>query len=155
MKILLTLAVILVVLVIAFFGRIYWQNAQVPALGHQAGQFTPLSANPNGVSTQTDDPSKQVEPWPFKGDEEETMQSIKAAVRAYGEAEIVREESDYLRVVFITPTMRYRDDAEFYLDSATRQVHFRSASRAGKSDLGLNRQRHERLTDLYQRDLSR
>lgn len=151
MKILMIVVVTLLALLIAFFGLIYWQNAQVPTLGHQAGQFTPLSNNPNGVSTQTDDASKRVEPWPFKEDQPATMQAIKEAVAAYGEAEVVTEERDYLRVVFITPRMRYRDDAEFHLDATTGQVHFRSASRAGKSDLGLNRLRHERLTELYMR----
>jgi uncharacterized protein (DUF1499 family) len=151
MKILMTIVVTLAILLAAAFGYIYWQNGQVPELGHSAGQFAPLSPNPNGVSTQSSDPAKQVEPWPFKDDEQATMQAIKDAVNAYGGAEIVREEPDYLRVVFVTPRMRYRDDAEFYLNSETREVHFRSSSRAGKSDLGLNRQRHEQLTGFYQR----
>mgnify|MGYP003638269591 FL=1 len=79
------------------------------------------------------------------------MRAIREAVAAYGGAEIMREEADYLRVVFVTEKMRFRDDAEFYLDAETRQVHFRSASRAGKSDMGLNGKRYERLTELYNR----
>ncbi len=151
MKILKIAVLIVLVLVIAAFAYLYWQNSQVPQLGHTDGRFTPLSDNPNGVSTQTDDPAKRVEPWPFRGDQASTLQAVKDAVEAYGGAEIVTEEPDYLRVVFVTPRMRYRDDAEFHLSAETQQVHFRSASRAGKSDLGLNRQRHERLTELYQR----
>lgn len=151
MKILRAVLLIVLALIAAAFVFIYWQNSQVPQLGHSDGRLTPLSSNPNGVSTQTDDPAKRVEPWPFKGDRAMTMQAVKAAVDGYGGAEIVTEEPDYLRVVFVTPRMRYRDDAEFYLSAETQQVHFRSASRAGKSDMGLNRQRHERLTELYLR----
>lgn len=151
MKILMIIVLVLLTLLAVGFGFIYWQNSQVPALGHTGGQFTPLSGNPNGVSTQTIDADAVVDPWPFKADRATTMQAIKDAVAAYGGAEIVQEDVDYLRVVFVTPTMRFRDDAEFYLNSDSREVHFRSASRAGKSDLGLNRQRHERLTELYGR----
>lgn len=151
MKILMIIVLVLLTLLAVGFGFIYWQNSQVPALGHTGGQFTPLSGNPNGVSTQTIDANAVVDPWPFKADRTATMRAIKDAVAAYGGAEIVQEEVDYLRVVFVTPKMRFRDDAEFYLNSDSREVHFRSASRAGKSDLGLNRQRHERLTELYLR----
>jgi uncharacterized protein (DUF1499 family) len=136
MKILVIVLLIIVSLVAAAFGFIYWQNSQTPELGHTDGLLTPL-----------------ILPWQFKADQAMTMQSIKDALADYdgAETEIVREDADYLRVVFVTPTMRFRDDAEFYLNADTREVHFRSASRAGKSDLGLNRQRYERLTELYLR----
>lgn len=151
MKILMIIVLVLVTLVAVAFGYIYWQNSQVPELGVRDGQLAPLSGNPNGVSTQTDDTSKAVAPWPFKTDQSATMDAIKATVAAHGGGEIVTEQADYLRVVFTTPKMRFRDDAEFYLDRDDRLVHFRSESRAGKSDLGLNRQRHEQLTTLYAR----
>ena len=151
MKILMIVVVVLLALVAAAFGYIYWQNSQVPTLGHDHGQLTPLSNNPNGVSTQAADPKKAVDPWPFKADRAATMEAIKDALAAYGGAETVREEADYLRVVFVTPTMGFRDDAEFYLDEENRLVHFRSASRAGKSDMGLNRERQIALTGFYAR----
>ncbi len=153
MKILIIVLLVIVALVAAGFGFIYWQNSQVPQLGHTGGQLAPLGGNPNGVSTQASDADAVVDPWPFKADQTTTMQAIKQAVATYSgaEAELVQEEADYLRVVFVTRTMRFRDDAEFYLNADTREVHFRSASRAGKSDMGLNRQRHERLTELYSR----
>lgn len=146
-----TVFIVIVALLVAGFAFIYWQNSRVPELGHQAGQLTPLSDKPNGVSTQTADPEKRVMPWQFKTDQAITMSAIKNAVAAYGGAEVVKEDADYLRVVFVTEKMRFRDDAEFYLDPQTKEVHFRSASRAGKSDMGLNRKRHERLTELYNR----
>lgn len=140
-----------IVLLGAGFAYIYWQNSQIPELGLSKGQFTPLGNNPNGVSTQASDPAKRVPTWPFKQDQAATMQAIKNAVAAHGGAEPVSENSDYLRVVFVSAKMRFRDDAEFYLDADSQTVHFRSASRAGKSDLGVNRQRYEKLTELYNR----
>jgi uncharacterized protein (DUF1499 family) len=48
--------------------------------------------------------------------------------------------------------MKYHDDVEFYIDSIAQQVHFRSASRAGYSDRGLNRQRYEALAMSYEKN---
>lgn len=138
-----------VVVVLLFVSVIYTQNARVPSLGHDNGQLKPLSKDPNGVSTQTDDPSKRVEPWAFRGDRATTLKAVQYAVAQYGNAETKTVQDDYLYVVFVTPLMRYRDDAEFYLDESTQQVHFRSKSRAGKSDLGLNKKRFGQLTEYY------
>lgn len=139
-----------IALIALAFIVIYTQNARVPTLGHDGGQLKPLNKDPNGVSTQTDDPAKRVQPWPFKSDRSSTMQAVRKAVELYGNVEVQTQQDDYLYVVFVTKLMRYRDDAEFYLDDKTQQVHFRSKSRAGKSDLGLNAKRFARLTELYQ-----
>ncbi|MFN3581461.1 MAG: DUF1499 domain-containing protein [Pseudomonas sp.] len=144
-----SILIIVLILVIGAFGFIYWQNSRTPQLGHEGGQLKPLSSNPNGVSTQTSDTDKLVSPWGFKDSREETMQALVIAVQEYGGAKVVRQEDDYLYVIFTTPLMRFHDDAEFYLDTDSRLVHFRSASRAGKSDMGLNRKRHEQLAELY------
>lgn len=128
---------------------ILYQNHQAPALGVTDGKFRPLSPKPNGVSTQATDPDKLIEPLPFKTDAAETMRAIKKALDSYGGYEIKAETQDYLRVVFITPTLRFRDDAEFWLDEEERVVHFRSQSRLGHSDLGLNRTRYKALKKSY------
>lgn len=141
---------IVVVLVIAAFAIIYWQNSRAPELGHDDGRLKPLGSRPNAVSTQAREVSKRVEPWPFKDSRETTMAAIMRAVETYGGAEIKSRGDNYLYVVFTTPLMKFHDDAEFYLDESERGVHFRSSSRAGYSDRGLNRQRYERLRELYQ-----
>ncbi len=143
-----TLIVIAVILV-SNFGRIYYQNIQVPALGVTNGKFQPISKKPNNVSTQTDNETKKVSTLPFKDSPETTMAAIKKAVESYGGGTIRHETSDYLYVIFTTNLMKYHDDAEFWLDTENKEVHFRSASRAGYSDMGLNRKRYEALVELY------
>ncbi|HET8903928.1 MAG TPA: DUF1499 domain-containing protein [Saccharospirillum sp.] len=145
-----TVLIILLVLIVLAFVMIYMQNSRAPSLGHNQGRLKPLSGKPNAVSTQADDVARRVAPWPFKADREQTMAAILTAVKEYGGAEVVKQEDDYLYVVFTTDLMKFHDDAEFYLDEDAREVHFRSASRAGYSDRGLNRQRYERLTALYE-----
>jgi Protein of unknown function (DUF1499) len=41
--------------------------------------------------------------------------------------------------------MGFVDDVEFWLDRTANVVHVRSASRLGKSDLGVNRKRVEQI----------
>jgi uncharacterized protein (DUF1499 family) len=64
---------------------------------------------------------------------------------------IIARREDYLHVEYRTK-MGFVDDVEFYLNEQTQTVHFRSASRLGYSDLGVNRKRMEEFTILY-RDL--
>jgi len=58
---------------------------------------------------------------------------------------IVEETGDYLYVEFKSKLMGYVDDVEFYKDDANNAVQVRSASRLGKSDLGVNRKRVEEI----------
>lgn len=144
-KILITL----LVLVAAAFAFIYWQNSQTPTLGVVDGKLSPLGSRPNSVSTQSEGPSKKVETLAMKDSLEATKQSLLSAIDAYGGAEYIAVEDDYIYVVFVTPTMKYKDDAEFWIDTDNKEVHFRSSSRAGYSDRGLNRQRYEQLMISY------
>lgn len=140
---------VMVILIAAGFAIIYWQNSRAPSLGVDNGRLKPLGNRPNAVSTQADDVARRVKPWPFKETREATMAAIIRAVEAYGGAQIKTRDDHYLYVVFTTPLMKFHDDAEFHLDADEQVVHFRSSSRAGYSDRGLNRQRFERLTELY------
>lgn len=144
-----TTLIILAVLIAAFFIRITIENNRVPKLGVTDGKLAPISKKPNNVSTQTDVPQKKVATWAFKDSPEATMAAIKKAVEQFGGATVKEESDDYLYVIFTTALMKYRDDAEFYLDKNEGVVHFRSCSRAGYSDMGLNRTRYNELSELY------
>lgn len=144
-----TYFMIMILLVGITGGIIYWQNNLVPGLGVNDGQLTSLGKRPNDLSTQTDQNDKQALPWPFKDSLPQTMAAIVAAIERYGGGTIKSKSDTYLYVVFTTPLMRFNDDAEFWLDTDQKLVHFRSASRVGYSDMGLNRRRFEQLTDFY------
>ena len=128
---------------------IYYQNSQEPELGVFEGRLKPLGHKPNDVSTQTSDPSKKVETLPFKESLEATKEALIRAVQAEGTGVVREETDDYIYVVFTTPTLRFNDDAEFWLDEENELVHFRSAARAGYSDMGNNRRRYQELRRLY------
>lgn len=109
----------------------------------------PCPKTPNCVSTKSADPRHRIEPIPFAGTPEEARARLLAVLRSYPGAAVVGEDGGRLRVEFTTPLFRYVDDAEFLLDEAEGAIHFRSASRKGTWDLGLNRRRMERVRRLY------
>ena len=47
----------------------------------------------------------------------------------------------YIYVTDITFFFRFRDDFEMYIDNSTNTLNFRSASRVGYGDMGVNRER--------------
>ncbi|PKM57420.1 MAG: DUF1499 domain-containing protein [Firmicutes bacterium HGW-Firmicutes-3] len=143
------IAIIVVVMVSGVFITMFTANNKAPKLGVVEGRLTDMPQSPNAVSSQTTDEDKKVEPFPYKETLKLTKDGIKLAVKAYGNAEIVEEKADYLRLVFTTGLMRYKDDIEFYFDDQNKVVHFRSASRMGYSDMGKNRERYNVLYDYY------
>ena len=55
----------------------------------------------------------------------------------------------YLHVEFTTALLRFVDDVEFLLDPDKKLIHYRSASRIGRSDLGTNRRRMEMIRRAF------
>lgn len=132
------------------FIAIYVQNAKSQlTLGLVGGKLQEIPDKDNAVSTQTMIEGKKIDALPLKEDLSESVKAMKEALAAYGGIEIIEEKSDYLYAVATTGTMKFHDDIEIYFDEAVGVIQFRSASRAGYSDMGLNRTRYEALKDLY------
>jgi len=62
---------------------------------------------------------------------------------------IITEEGSYLHAETRSFLFRFVDDVEFMMDTDSRVIHVRSASRTGYSDLGVNRRRVERLRRAF------
>ncbi len=119
-------------------------------LGVTNGKLADLPHSPNAVSSQTSQSAKQVEALTLKGSAVETKAAIIDCLAKMGGNEIVEQADDYIRTVFTTRLFRFKDDVEFYIDAGEGQVHFRSASRVGYSDMGANRKRYQAFKELYQ-----
>jgi len=57
---------------------------------------------------------------------------------------------DAVRVEFRTRIFRFVDDAQFVFDDKAKTIHFRSASRIGSSDMGVNRRRMEEIRKAFE-----
>ncbi len=61
---------------------------------------------------------------------------------------VVSRTADYLHLTFRSLIFQFVDDVEFQIDLDSNLLHFRSASRWGYSDLGVNRRRMQQITEL-------
>lgn len=77
------------------------------------------------------------------------MDRVERIVRAAPGARVMAREPGYLRAEFRTRLFRFVDDVELLADEGAGVIHFRSASRLGRRDFGVNRRRMERIASLY------
>jgi len=113
------------------------------------GKLPPCPDKPNCVSTQSPDPARAMEPLPFIGGRQESRDRILEIVRSMKRSEIVEVSEAFLHVQFRSRVFRFVDDVIFLFDETERLVHFRSASRVGTYDFGVNRRRMEDISSRY------
>jgi uncharacterized protein (DUF1499 family) len=114
-------------------------------LGVREGKLAPCPSSPNCVSSQCTDPTHQITPLPLTSSPSETLANLKSIIQSLPRTQIITESDDYLYVEFKSALMGFVDDVEFYVDRSANVIQVRSASRLGKSDLGVNRQRIETI----------
>ncbi len=108
-------------------------------IGIQNGQLAACPDSPNCVSSFDSRESHSIEP--IAG----SLSRIKDALSRMERVQIVAEQDNYLYAEFSSRLMGYIDDVEFLADPVANQVHVRSASRLGHSDMGVNRKRIEEI----------
>jgi len=109
-------------------------------------QLKPCPESPNCVSTQTQQKSKQMDPIPFELDPKEVLKIIKSVVENLPNTHLEKESLNYLHYTFKSAIFRFTDDVEFLIDAEQKLLHFRSASRTGYSDMGVNKKRMTEIT---------
>lgn len=116
-------------------------------LGAKDGRLARCKRSPNCVSSQADasDAEHYIAPIAFQGSAEAAMAAVRKAVQAMPRATVVRSEAGYLYAEFRSRLMGFVDDVEFLFDPAAGLIHVRSASRLGRRDFGVNRERIETL----------
>ncbi|MBV8884022.1 MAG: DUF1499 domain-containing protein [Chroococcidiopsidaceae cyanobacterium CP_BM_RX_35] len=116
-------------------------------LGNRGGKLAPCPNTPNCVSSQSSDAQHRIEPLTYNSTPKEAMAALKAAIQSIKKTQIITENENYLYAEFTSAIMGFVDDVEFYLDEEAKVIHVRSASRLGKSDLGVNRKRIETIRE--------
>ena len=109
-------------------------------LGVKDGKLAACPGTPNCVNSQSSDAQSKIDALPAV-----SIAEIKGVVEGMEGTTIVEETDNYLYAEFKSKLMGYVDDVEFYRDEANNAVQVRSASRLGKSDLGVNRKRVEEI----------
>jgi len=140
------IALVVVVAAVVVALAIASIRSRPPAdLGVTDGRLAPCPDSPNCVSTRSERPDQHMSPIAFTGDPELALDRLAAALEAMPGTTIVERSRDYLHAEATSALFRFVDDVEVQIDRTASVAHFRSASRTGHSDLGVNRRRMERL----------
>ncbi len=90
----------------------------------------------------------RVEPLAFTGDPQSAWKKAREAVLDIG-GNIEKETDGYLWATFTSRLFRFVDDLELRMDKMSHNIHVRTASRVGYSDLGVNRERVQNLRKSF------
>ena len=112
--------------------------------------LAPCPGSPNCVSTlaPAQDTRHVIAPFSYRKSQAEAKEALKAALATLPRTKLVEEDEAYLHYEFTSLLLRFVDDVEFLFDDETKTIHFRSASRTGYGDLGVNRRRMEEIRVL-------
>jgi len=105
-------------------------------------------SSPNCVSTQAQDEGHSIAPFRYRKSRAEAKEALKEVIRSMPRTKLVEEDETYLHYEATSLLFRFVDDVEFLFDDDTKTIHFRSASRTGYGDLGVNRTRMEQVRAL-------
>jgi uncharacterized protein (DUF1499 family) len=114
-----------------------------------ASRLAPCPRTPNCVSTQAPAGPQHMDPIPYTGSLAEGRARLLEVLRHHPRTRIVTEEADYLKAECRSEVFHFVDDVEFVFDDAAKRIDFRSASRLGRSDFGVNRKRMEEISAAF------
>jgi uncharacterized protein (DUF1499 family) len=86
-----------------------------------------------------------MDPIRFHGSVEDARQRLLNIVKAFPRVTLVDNSGNYLKLEVRSAIFSFVDDVEFEFDDVTKLIHFRSASRLGYYDFGVNRRRMETI----------
>lgn len=109
--------------------------------------FEPCPDSPNCISSQADpdDATHFLPAVKFSAAPADVIAEVAKAIEGSSGAQITDRSESQVTAVFTTRFFRFKDDVTFAVDPESNELHFRSASRVGHSDLGANKKRIEAL----------
>lgn len=114
-----------------------------------AGKLADCPQTPNCVLSTSTITEHAISPLKYTASLQDAMKKLVSAVNSMKRTKIITQSENYLYVEFTSAFWRFVDDVEFSFDDANKTIHFRSASRLGKSDFGVNRKRMEEIRKRF------
>lgn len=150
LRLLLAVAALLIGLVSG--GQMGLFSSERPAdIGVHDGRLKPAPPTPNCVNSQSTDGYSRIAPLSYAGDGRKALARLHQIVASLPAAKTIDSRPDYVYAEFTSRWMGFVDDTEFYLDEKAAVIHVRSASRLGRKDFGVNRQRVEAIRTMFAR----
>ena len=115
------------------------------------GQFSECPEKPNCIFSKNSTALHMIAPLIYQSTFPEAKEKLLKVIKSMPRAEIATNKENFLHVEFTSKIFRFVDDVEFYFNEPG-IIHFRSASRIGHSDMGVNRHRMEEIRHLFTND---
>ncbi len=134
-----------------FIGLALWaSSANRPTnLGLADGHLRPCPPTPNCVATELAGSMQLMPPLAYTATQAEAKARLIEIVRGLPRSTLTEDQAAYIAAEFRTPGIGFVDDVEFRFDDSAKVLHFRSASRLGRHDLGVNRARMVALSQAW------
>jgi uncharacterized protein (DUF1499 family) len=124
-------------------------RGKVGQLAPPGGPLRPCPSTPNCVSSDATDAGHAMPPLPYPGSAQDAYARARAALLAEPRMRVITERPGYLHAEARSRFWRFVDDVEVMVDEDARVVRFRSASRLGRKDFGVNRARMQRFGERF------
>ncbi len=123
---------------------LYWHRPQAATADNV---LAACPDTPNCVSSDATRTSQRVPTVAFTDAPDVAQRRAREAVLAEPRSRVVTERAGYVRAECRSLVFRFVDDVDIVVDSTARVFRFRSASRVGRGDMGVNRRRIERISE--------
>lgn len=154
-------AVFALALIALLAGQFGLLSGQQPGdLGIKESRLKAPSTTRNSVSSQAalhgGHPQldyARIAPLPIKaGNAEDSLKTLAAILKTLPGVTVIEQRPDYLYAQAQTRWLKFIDDLEFCVNAKEGVIDVRSASRLGREDFGVNRQRVEAIRLIYQQN---
>lgn len=132
-----------------FIGVRAWAASAPRPNTVNTGTLAPCPSSPNCVSSLSAGGYPQASPWAFQGSVAAAQARLRRIIEQTPNTRIVTDRPGYLYAEFRSWLVGFIDDVEFTFDGQTQRIDFRSASRLGRGDMGVNPARIESLAALF------
>lgn len=136
-------------ILIALMSLLSCSGQRPTNLGISDHKFAACPDSPNCVSSDAKDEAHRILPLAFSLPAKDAWEIAKQIVAAMPRTKIISASDDYLHVECTSAIFRFIDDLELHLRPNENIIAIRSASRLGHSDLGVNRDRVEKLRAAF------
>ena len=135
-----------------FYAHVVVKGVGMSAdIGMVGQQFQSCPNRPNCVSSMARPNNKThyIAPLVYTGTQANAMQDLRSVLFDMSRSKLMKQGSQYLHYEFRSRWLSFVDNVEFYFPEKESIIHMRSASEMGYSDLGVNRQRLEKIRTAF------
>jgi uncharacterized protein (DUF1499 family) len=109
--------------------------------------LNPCPDRPNCVSTLDEGSSRKMPAIKYSVPLEDARAILIDLLESIPNCDVTVANGDYLKAVFNSRIFRFKDDVEFLFNDRKKILNFKSSSRLGYYDFGVNRNRMENITE--------